>query len=260
MRIQSRQSPRFARLVTTAGLVAFAAACADAGTRVTSPASGTDRRGDQALGDVFVPFVPVIPCTDSIFKADFTADTVNGLPGTPVIGTWSRKNQLAGIIRVRGTVGWLFNKPVELTQYAGLGGGVDLMGKIKCSSAPSSGTAYVDWRSLVHSATVYYGAVVLRDDASRVLAMLEYRANNVVTYNGTPVPGLTWTTDVPRKFRIVVDLTSHKTSLYVDNVLKLSSIPYFEASAANLWRVNMELGGTSAQSFAWDDVLVVRYG
>jgi hypothetical protein len=241
-------------------MLAFAVACADSSARVTGPSSGAGRAGDKALGDVFVPFVPVIPCTDSIFKADFTADTLNGLPGAPVIGSWSRKNQLAGLIRVRGTVGWLFNKPVELTQYAGVGGGVDLMGKIKCSSAPSAGTAYVDWRSLVHSATAYYGAVVLRDDASRVLAMMEYRANNVVTYNGIPVPGVTWTTDVPRKFRIVLDLTGHKTSLYVDNVLKLTSVSYFDPGAANLWRINMELGGTSAQSFAWDDILVVRYG
>lgn len=241
-------------------MLALAAACTDSLARTTGPSSSTRREGDQALGDVFVPFVPVIPCVDSIFKADFAADTLNGLPGTPVIGSWSRKNQLAGIIRVRASVGWLFNKPVELTQYAGLGGGVDLMGKIKCSSAPSTGTAYVDWRSLVHSATAYYGAVVLRDDGSHVLAMMEYRANNAVTYNGIPVPGVTWTTDVPRKFRIVVDLTGHKTSLYVDNVLRLASVPYFEPSAANLWRLNMELGGTSAQSFAWDDILVVRYG
>ena len=260
MRLQTPLRLRVARLAAHAGVLALATACIDPGARTTGPSSGAARDGNQALGDVFVPFVPVIPCADSIFKADFAADTLNALPGTPVIGTWSRKNQLAGFIRVRGTVGWLFTKPVELTQYAGLGGGVDLMGKMRCSSAPSTGTAYVDWRSLVHSSTAYYGAVVLRDDGARALAMLEYRANNLVTYNGMTVPGVTWSTDVPRKFRIVVDLTGHKTSLYVDNVLKLSSVPYFEASAANLWRLSMELGGTSAQSFAWDDVVVVRYG
>jgi hypothetical protein len=37
------------------------------------------------------------------------------------------------------------------------------------------------------------------------------------------------------------------------------SIPYFQATATNLWRIGMELGGTSAQSFAWDDILAVRY-
>jgi len=54
-------------------MLAFTAACADSSARVTGPSTGAGRDGDKALGDVFVPFVPVIPCTDSIFKADFTA-------------------------------------------------------------------------------------------------------------------------------------------------------------------------------------------
>ena len=104
-----------------------------------------------------------------------------------------------------------------------------------------------------------FGAVAVRDNQSRVLGSLEYRPNGAMTYNGIPVPGVAWVTNVHRQFRIRVDLTARTTSLYVDNVLKLANVPYFQATAANFWRVSMELGGTSAQSFAWDDILVVRY-
>jgi hypothetical protein len=253
MRMPSAPSVWFGRMTASVAALTFVAACTSA-DRATGPSESSG----HASADVYVPFVPIIPCVDSIFKGDFSADALNAFPGQPAIGSWSG-NQLAGIVRVRSSVGWMFSKAVELTQYGGLTGGVGLMGRIRCNSAVSTGRAYVSWRSLVHSSTVFYGAVALRDDWSRILGMLEYRPGNVVTYNGIPVPGVTWSQDIPRRFLIVADLTNHRTSLFVDNVLKLTGIPYFESAAANLWRVNFEMGGTSAQSFAWDEVLVIRY-
>ena len=256
MSIRSAHLTRFLRATASVSVLAIASAC-DSVERATAPAR-VSAGGRSPSSEVFVPVGPIIPCVDSIFKGDFAFDALNAYPGAPTIGSWTG-SQSAGIIRVRGNVGWMFSKPVELTQYAGLTGGVSLSGKIRCMSAPSTGVVVVDWRSLVHSATVSFAAVALRDDQSRILAAVEYRANGVVTYNGITIPGVTWVKDVPRQFRIRLDLTGHKSSLYVDGQLKLVSIPYFQGSATNLWRIGMELGGTSAQSFAWDDILAVRY-
>jgi len=256
MSVRSTHLTRLLRTTASASVLALAAAC-DSAERATAPSH--DAAGVRnPTREVFLPVGPIIPCVDSIFKADFTFDALNAYPGTPTIGSWTG-NQSAGTIRVRGNVGWMFGMPVELTQYAGLTGGVDLTGKIRCTSAPSTGVVVVDWRSLVHSATVPSGAIVLRDDQSRILAAVEYRANGVLTFNGKSVLGLTWVKDVPNKFRIRLDLTGHKSSLYVDGVLRLASIPFLQTSATNLWRIGMELGGTSAQSLAWDDILAVRY-
>jgi hypothetical protein len=252
----SNHLPRLLRATTCASVLTVAAC--DSAERATAPSPDARAAARKASREVFVPVGPIIPCVDSIFRADFSFDALNAYPGTPTIGSWTG-SQSAGIIRVRGNVGWMFSMPVELTQYAGLTGGVNLSGKIRCTSAPSTGVVVVDWRSLVHSATASFGAIVLRDDQSRILAAVEYRANGVVTFNGKSVPGLTWSKDIPNKFRIRLDLTGHKSALYVDGVLRLASVPYFQASATNLWRINMELGGTSAQSFAWDDILAVRY-
>ena len=257
MRIRSLQFARCLRGAAGASLLAIATACDTAG-RATAPSHDALAGVRKGSREVFVPVGPIIPCIDSIFKADFATDGVNAYPGAPTIGSWT-SSQSAGTVRVRNSVGGLFNKPVEFTQYAGFSGGVSLNGKLRCTSAPSTGVVVIDWRSLVHSATASFGAIVLRDDQSRILAAVEYRASGVVTYNGINIPGVTWVKDIPRQFRIRLDLTGRKSSLYVDGQLKLVSIPYFQTSATNLWRVNMELGGTSAQSFAWDNILAVRY-
>jgi hypothetical protein len=245
------------RATITTSMVVAAAACGSI-DRATAPSPNVPTGTRTASSEVFVPVQPVVPCLDSIFKADFSGDVLNAYPGAPWIGTWTG-NQSAGTIRVRGIVSPVVVKYAALTQYAGLTGGVSLSGKIRCASPASTGVVVVEWSSMVNSPTAFFGAIVLRDDQSRVLAAVEYRANGVVTYNGITIPGVTWAKDMVRRFRIRLDLTGHKSSLYVDGQLKLVSIPYFEASAAGLWRINMELGGTSAQTFVWDDIVAVRY-
>ena len=204
----------------------------------------------------FGPF-PFFPCVDTIFQADFTYDSVFMPPATPAVGSWTT-NTSAGSVLVVPSSGWLLNKPVELQQVAGLPGGVGLYGRISCLFPPTSGTARVYFRSMVRSATATFGVIVLRDNSARVLAALAYRPGGVLTYNNIPVPGVTWTQNFPQHWRIDVDLTAHTTTLALSNVVKLAGVPYSEAAAANLWQISMELGGMSAQRFAWDDIQIVR--
>jgi hypothetical protein len=198
------------------------------------------------------------PCVDTIFHASFSADSVSLSPGTPTVGSWTT-NTSAGSVVVVSSSGWLLNKPVELRQTAGLPGGVDLFGRIECLLPPASGHAIVHFRSMVRSPTAKLGIVVLRDYHARALAGLAYRPAGVVTYNDIVVPGVSWTQNIPQYWQIEVDLTGHTTTLSLNYVPKLVNVPYADAAASNLWQINMELGYTSAQTFAWDDIQIVRY-
>src|SRR5688500_10419160 len=204
----------------------------------------------------FGPF-PLFPCADTIFKADFVYDSVFMPPGTPHVGSWTT-NTSAGSVLVVPSSGWLLNKPVELRQLAGLARGVGLYGRSSCAFPPTSGTARIYFRSMVRSITATFGAIVLRDNSARVLAALAYRPGGVLTYNNVAVPGATWTQNFPQHWRIDVDLTAHTTTLALAGVPKVVDVPYYEAAAANLWQISMELGSTSAQRFAWDDIQIVR--
>ena len=204
----------------------------------------------------FGPF-PFFPCVDTIFKADFVYDSVFMPPATPHVGSWTT-NTSAGSVLVVPSSGWLLNKPVELRQIAGLPGGVGLYGRISCVLPPTSGFARVYFRSMVRSPTATFGAIVLRDNSARVLAALAYLPGGALTYNKLPVPGATWTQNFPQHWSIDVDLTAHTTTLSLAGVPKVVGVPYYEAAAANLWQISMELGGMSSQRFAWDDIQIVR--
>jgi hypothetical protein len=253
MSVHTTHLRRSLRATASVSVLAIAACSADGATGPARDVEGPRNPSPE----VFVPVGPIIPCVDSIFKADFSSDAIDGFPNVPAIGSWSA-NQSAGFIRVRANIGWMYSRSVEVAQYGGPNGVVTLKGKIRCTSAPSTGVVEVEWRSLVHSATASSGAIVLRDAGSRILAAMEYRANGVVTYNGVTVPGVTWITDIPRRYRIHLDLTARKSWLYADGYPKVVSVPYFNADAINLWRISLELSGTSGQSFAWDDIVAVR--
>src|SRR5687767_11477233 len=178
-------------------------------------------------------------------------------PATPHAGSWTT-NTSAGSVLVVPSSGWLLSKPVELHQVAGLTGGVGLYGRVSCVFPPTSGFARIYFRSMVRSATATFGVIVLRDNSARVLAALAYLPGGALTYNKAPVPGVTWTQNFPQHWRIDVDLTAHTTTLALAGVPKIVGVPYYEAAAANLWQISMELGSTSAQRFAWDDIQIVR--
>ena len=201
MRTRPTYPARLLRAATSTSIVVAAAACGSV-DRATAPSPNVQAETLTASRDVFVPVQPVIPCVDSIFKADFTADALYAYPGTPPIGSWTG-HQSAGTVRVQGLVYPVFAKYAVFTQYQGLTGGVGLNGKIRCASPVASGVVLINWLSTVTSPTVSFAAIVLRDDQSRILAAVEYRPNGVVTFNGITVPGVTWVKNVARQFRIL---------------------------------------------------------
>jgi hypothetical protein len=197
---------------------------------------------------------PVVPCVDTIFDSNFNSDVQLLPPGVPRVGSW-KMNTAAGSIVVVKPSGAMSSQYVELAQTAGIPGGVGLRGQI-CLQPPNSGTAEIEWRSMVRSATVKRAAVVVRDATGRILGRLGYSANGLLTYNNVVLP-VTWTQGVAQDWRILIDLTAQTTTLSLNWVPQVVAAPYFDAWAANFWEISMELEAASAQRFAWDDILIV---
>jgi hypothetical protein len=251
-------APAYSRATAAlvSAMIAATAACADLSTSPTKSPTSNPTGGNA---EVFVPTGPIVPCPDTLFKANFSADIVNAAPAKPVVGSW-KLNESAGVVRVRSSLGWpvsLYN-PVELSQFGSLLGGVGVAGTIACGTAPSTGRYTVRWRSLVSSTFAVAGGVAIRDSQSRMIADLMYWPNGVIGFNGMPILGLFWTAHRADSFRVDVNLDNHTTSLYVNTVLTLSNVPFHQPTASNVRQVAFELGGATAQSFAWDDIMVVR--
>ena len=193
----------------------------------------------------------------TIFQATFSNDAVGAAPGAPEIGTWQQAPN-AGTITVRQAVGDLTNKPVELNQLNGLTGGVGLYGHV-AGSAPTTGSYVASWRSLVHGNAVG-ASVVVRDNAALIVAAVSISPNGSLRYNNTVLPSVSWVSDNSQLFEIIVDLDARVTSLRINGsaVTGAQNVAFFQSAAANVASLNFETGGTSAQTFAWDDIRVAR--
>lgn len=91
----------------------------------------------------------------------------------------------------------------------------------------------------------------------RIVASLAYRPNGILDYNDrTPSNGIGvfWRQNFAQTFEIEVDLNRKTTLLRIDGRIVMESVPFYEAAAADLARISMELGTTSAQTLAWDDI------
>ena len=99
----SNHLPRLLRATACASVLTVAAC--DSAERATGPSTNVRAAARKASREVFVPVGPIIPCVDSIFKADFSSDALNAYPGAPTIGSWTG-SQSAGTIRVRASIWW----------------------------------------------------------------------------------------------------------------------------------------------------------
>lgn len=194
------------------------------------------------------------PVGNTIFRATFTADALNAVPGAPEIGAWTGINQSTGTIRVRSAVGDLANRPVELNQADGCCGSVSLVGTV-AGMPPTTGRWVARWRSLINSSSAFFAPIVLRGSGG-IIASVEYRLGGQLTYNTSSNDiGIDWTQGTSQLFEVLVDLDAHVTSLYVNG----TPVPgqqnvAFVQPATSLTQIGAELGGTFAQIFAWDDI------
>jgi len=203
---------------------------------------------------------------DEAFSANFDDDVVDEPPGEPEIGFWDLYGTTA--IIVRNTAGDLTNKPVELAQTDGVFL-IRLMGRVPGCHI-RVGEWVVSWRSLVSSGTACFGVVKVIDrDWDFPLGSVAYRPGGVLSrgYEVTPLP-VSWTSSVSQFFELTVDLDNQLLSLSIDSVpvQGFLNVPFDpNASGDELRSLAMYLGWhgtapncTSAQTFAWDDIKIVR--
>jgi hypothetical protein len=234
----------------------------------------------QTFGDVYHPEVriggtgePLVAGVDNfriracpentvVLSADFGMDTAGmppdtTLPGSP-LGDTMQLQESSGTVTVETAVGTLTDQPILMDQVPGTGG-LDVF----FYPAPNGcDLVRVGWNSLARSNDISFMACAIRDPSGFIIASVEYRPDGVLTYNSAGVVGptlpVTYTPDVDQRFEILVDLTTKTSSLSVDGVAiaGFQNVPFAEAAASGFGRLGFEGGGTGAQQFAIDNIVM----
>lgn len=199
-----------------------------------------------------------VTASSAIFLADFNNETVGTAPTAPNVGTWTLVDEAAGTIRVRSSEGSLTGQPVVFDQDAGLGGGLDMLGE-PAGTPPTSGVWDVSWKML--GQTVVGGGFTVRDASALVLAHVALASSGDIDaqVNGLTVDtGVDWTAGQHNEFRLRIDLDQSTVSLFIDGqaTSSVQNAGFFQAGANGIGRIDLTLGSTSDQLFAYDDVLV----
>ena len=172
------------------------------------------------------------------------------------MGAWTTQNTAAGAIIVRSSVGDLRDKPVQLSQRDNVPGGVNLSGKLQ--AAGRVGVYVASWRALVAEPSPCFVTVAVR--SGDPIASIAYRANGrITTGSSNDAFPVQWKEGVWQLFEIVIDLDNRHVS-YMVNGDKLEGLQRLPITADNpsIQSISMELGCQRHQSFAWDDVKVLR--
>lgn len=197
--------------------------------------------------------------TNPVFSAHFTDETIGSPPQDPTVGTWAAVNESAGTIVVRDSIGTLDSKPVVFDQEEGLTGGLDLLGEP--SVDPDSGTVTVSWQMLAQPGAAG-GGVAVRDASSELIAAVNLRSGGDITaavsgQDGVDT-GVDWSAGQAQWFEVTIDLDDRTVDLDIDfSPTQITGAGFRETAASSvISRVDMSLGGTSAQVFAFDNLQI----
>ena len=226
-----------------------------------------------ALGLAFIMFAVVFSGMPTgvaspgglIFHADFDLDSPSAPPDTtlpgPPAGDSIVLSEPAGYIMVQSSIGDLTNQPVEIVATGGIGS-VKMYGTV-AGTPPSSGIWYASWNGLVQQGNYssMFAPMVIRDSSNLVLAAVAFRENGIIDFNdlfaGSGI-GVSYNQGVSQLFELTIDLDIKTTSLSIDGVpvALCQNMNYYEAGAADLAHMNFEVGYTTYQAYALDDMKI----
>jgi hypothetical protein len=230
-------------------------------------------RKAMALGLAFVMFAVVFSVMPTgvaspgglIFHAHFDSDTPGtppdtSLPGPPA-GDSIALSEPAGYIMVQSSIGDLTSQPVEVVCTGGIGS-VKMYGTV-AGTPPTSGIWYASWYGLVQQGNYsnMFAPMVIRDSSNLILAGVAYRENGIIDFNdlftGSGI-GVTYTQGVSQFFELTIDMDAKTTSLAMDGfpIPLCQNKNFYETGASDLAHMNFEVGYTTYQAYALDDLKI----
>ncbi len=176
-------------------------------------------------------------------------------PGDPV-GDLLILNEASGTIRVQlnQTTGQQY---LALDQVPG-SGGLALRAQV-AGTPPKTGRYVVRWDSAVMSRSIFFSSPVIRDSSGLILMNISYRPNNnMLDLNDSGAPGLPpWGFGLFQSFEVTVNMDRKEIEQILIDGQSIDAtfpLPFKNTAASDLARFSLELGGSSAQSYALDRI------
>jgi hypothetical protein len=225
--------------------------------------------GLGGLGGGLSPFGAI---DREVFKATFTNDVAGSKPGTPETGTWTVDSAKApGTIVIANSLGQQNSRLVVLNQSGGNCAtcfGLLLQGTLETAgTADSIGVYDAEFDALQAQSNMKEAVFVLRDNLGRDIARVTYAVRNnrnVILYNDYKNhPGLElglWPQNVPRHFKIRVDLDANTTTVWFNNATDaaLSGAAFVDTRANNFSTISADFKGIDSGTMGWDNIVVTR--
>jgi hypothetical protein len=225
--------------------------------------------GLGGLGGGLSPFGAV---DREVFNADFENDSIGKKPGAPGSGTWTQQFATPpGSIVVQSSLGQQNSKLVVLNQSGGncaKCGGILLEGSLVTTGpAATEGIYEAEFDALQAQSNMKEAVFVIRDTNGRDIARVTYAVRNnvnLILYNDSKGnTGATlgnWAQNVPRHFRIQVDLDAKTTTIWFNNssTPTVSGAAFVNNNANNLATISADFRGIDSGTMGWDNVKVTR--
>jgi hypothetical protein len=221
---------------------------------------------DKGLGGIGSTLSPWGALDALIFATSFNAPHAVGSPPVGTVGnfTFTQSFTSPGSILVQSALGNLGGPLVVLSQGGGACstcGGLELRANFFSASANAAddGVYEVNWKSVQASPAVKGAPFVLRGADTAEVARVTYvteQSQNRILYNGAPVG--TWIRNVAQSFKIVVNLNTNRTTLYIDGTAVASNQTFVNASGQTIATLAAEFSGIDSGVMGWDEIGVQR--
>ena len=221
---------------------------------------------DKGLGGIGSFLSPWGALDALIFGTNFNAPHVVGSAPDSTEGsfTFTQFVTSPGSILIQNGLGNLTGQLVVLSQGGGACascGGLELRGHFFSASgdAADDGVYEINWTSVQTAPGVKGAPFVLRASDTAEVARVTYdtqQSVNRILYNGVVVGS--WTRNVGQHFKIVVNLNTNKTSLYIGTTLVATEKDFVNPNAQNIASLAAEFSGIDSGVMGWDALGVQR--
>jgi hypothetical protein len=222
--------------------------------------------GLGGLGGGLSPFGAV---DRNVFRETFSDETIGTTPTTASPGTWFSETKSPGTVLVQSSLGTYTGPLVVLNQSGGNCKnclGLLLRGTLfTASTAAADGIYDVEFKALQDNANMKEAVFVLRDTGGRDIARVTYAVRNNVNqilYNdlkGSPGTVIgNWVQHNADSFRIRVNLDTDRTTIWLNNVEKVSNALFVNTNAANLATISADFRGIDSGVMGWDEISIER--